>query len=737
MDLRKQAQNVANQGRFGDSMLLHVNPVEMKGLASAMPLTVNPQTGQPEAFLPFLAPILGSVLGKAFLPTLLPNLLGGKALLASAIGSGLAQTAATGDVKKGLLAGLTGFGVGKFLEGIGGAASQISGEKLAESALQQAGTPLGTEAAQKAITEAGTTNLASSLKMGAGVNPSVGQTLSQTISPDIAPATNLNVMRNVQELAPSFDAKSLDFSQLASDLPGLEIGAKATMQTLSDPMVYLPAGLGMGTTATMISQEEFEKYLANAPEREKERLRRLREMYPEMVPVDITNMRMGQEGGATQNFPMFSPTQSPSYQQFYGSAALGVPQVIDPRLPTQGFVAQPFDPSMIDMPTPVMAPQTPTSSAPVDMPEMEDDIPELPPGLITRGTGPRGGLGSKMPDYFGNDLTKPYVPKRFANPIPAGFMPGFSPEFSYFSNVNPTAGEIDTGTGTDTGTDTGTGTETGGGTGTDDIGNLATIPSIDNYLNMQALGMGFQDLQDRLSGADMQSTVPPMIGMPMFSPFDTGRMMGRSDGGSLKPVPEDNKGLKKLPEDVRNKMGFMAPGGDTKFPDLTGDGKVTQADILKGRGVDLKQEGGITEAMLADPLTNQVAQFILGNETNDEIVSAFIDKYGSNAFRQLRRAVLKTLAPNAQTEGMIKGSLAGGMEDDIFGVIGDPNKNGQRVAVSQDEFIVPADVVSMLGDGSSDAGANKLERMMDRIRTEKTNTTKQARPINDNKVLPA
>ena len=135
MDLRKQAQNVANQGRFGDSMLLHVNPVEMKGLASAMPLTVNPQTGQPEAFLPFLAPILGSVLGKAFLPTLLPNLLGGKALLASAIGSGLAQTAATGDVKKGLLAGLTGFGVGKFLEGIGGAASQVAGDRDWETML--------------------------------------------------------------------------------------------------------------------------------------------------------------------------------------------------------------------------------------------------------------------------------------------------------------------------------------------------------------------------------------------------------------------------------------------------------------------------------------------------------------------------------------------------------------------------------------------------------------------------
>jgi hypothetical protein len=61
MDIKQQTQNVANQGRYGDSMLLHVNPAEVKGLAQAMPITVNPETGQPEAFLPFLAPLLGSV----------------------------------------------------------------------------------------------------------------------------------------------------------------------------------------------------------------------------------------------------------------------------------------------------------------------------------------------------------------------------------------------------------------------------------------------------------------------------------------------------------------------------------------------------------------------------------------------------------------------------------------------------------------------------------------------------
>ena len=32
-------------------------------------------------------------------------------------------------------------------------------------------------------------------------------------------------------------------------------------------------------------------------------------------------------------------------------------------------------------------------------------------------------------------------------------------------------------------------------------------------------------------------------------------------GGSLKSVPAGNKGLKKLPTEVRNKMGFMKKGG--------------------------------------------------------------------------------------------------------------------------------------------------------------------------------
>ena len=74
------------------------------------------------------------------------------------------------------------------------------------------------------------------------------------------------------------------------------------------------------------------------------------------------------------------------------------------------------------------------------------------------------------------------------------------------------------------------------------------------------------------------------------------------DGGSaLKSVDKSkNPGLAKLPTKVRNKMGFMKKGGSVKkFPDLSGDGKVTMKDFLMGRGVikrPKKKGGGLMEA---------------------------------------------------------------------------------------------------------------------------------------------
>ena len=67
----------------------------------------------------------------------------------------------------------------------------------------------------------------------------------------------------------------------------------------------------------------------------------------------------------------------------------------------------------------------------------------------------------------------------------------------------------------------------------------------------------------------------------------------KKGGKVLKPVKPNQKGLKKLPKKVRNKMGYMKKGGRVKkFPDLSGDGKVTKKDILMGRGVIKKKKFG-------------------------------------------------------------------------------------------------------------------------------------------------
>jgi hypothetical protein len=61
----------------------------------------------------------------------------------------------------------------------------------------------------------------------------------------------------------------------------------------------------------------------------------------------------------------------------------------------------------------------------------------------------------------------------------------------------------------------------------------------------------------------------------------------------------------------------------------------------------------------------------------------------------------------------------------------------QEARLSHGEFVIPADVVSHLGNGNSSAGAQRLYAMMDRIRQARTGTKKQGKEINPDKYVPA
>ena len=88
---------------------------------------------------------------------------------------------------------------------------------------------------------------------------------------------------------------------------------------------------------------------------------------------------------------------------------------------------------------------------------------------------------------------------------------------------------------------------------------------------------------------------------------------------------------------------------------------------------------------------------------------------------------LASVAP----QGMYLGGPTDGMADQIPATI----NNMEPARLSDGEFVIPADVVSHLGNGNSDAGAKNLYSMMERVRKDRTGNPKQGKQIDPNKYL--
>jgi hypothetical protein len=92
--------------------------------------------------------------------------------------------------------------------------------------------------------------------------------------------------------------------------------------------------------------------------------------------------------------------------------------------------------------------------------------------------------------------------------------------------------------------------------------------------------------------------------------------------------------------------------------------------------------------------------------------------------------------PIAFAKGGHQGYLDGagdGMSDSIPATI----EGKQPARLADGEFVIPADVVSHIGNGSSKAGSKQLYSMLDRIRKARTGHTKQGKEINPTKYMPA
>jgi GH24 family phage-related lysozyme (muramidase) len=152
-----------------------------------------------------------------------------------------------------------------------------------------------------------------------------------------------------------------------------------------------------------------------------------------------------------------------------------------------------------------------------------------------------------------------------------------------------------------------------------------------------------------------------------------------------------------------------------------------------------------TKLQTAMKLGSPVASTLMGGIEESDLIPDFEpdksdEAYNPNARLNLnmdtgisealkRDSGLRLLAQGGYLDG---GRIGDGMSDSVRA-----NIDGQQEArLSEGEFVVPADVVSHLGNGSSDAGAKRLYDMMDKVRKARTGTKQQGKEISPGKYMP-
>lgn len=212
--------------------------------------------------------------------------------------------------------------------------------------------------------------------------------------------------------------------------------------------------------------------------------------------------------------------------------------------------------------------------------------------------------------------------------------------------------------------------------------------------------------------------------------------------------------------------GIPIPGDSQTFlqaPDILG---VEQAGIFEtalpgGSAVFSLGMAGATEE--PEPLSQEEIDRLTGQ--NYDVNREPLNLAGSTDLRFLNNAPDAGIGTSTIAQGPVAGYYTADELKDLYevskgvkegGIIklypggylrgqGDGMSDGikaniegqQEAALSDGEFVLPADVVSHLGNGSSEAGASKLYAMMDRIRKDRTGTTKQGTEIDAYNYMPA
>ena len=229
---------------------------------------------------------------------------------------------------------------------------------------------------------------------------------------------------------------------------------------------------------------------------------------------------------------------------------------------------------------------------------------------------------------------------------------------------------------------------------------------------------------------------PESVYRPQYKDYTTaakGGIMRLANGGPVERMTAMNTAINPqgglYPQGMIDKTQYATPTQrpasmellDTEPSYQKSNPLVTTAGMAEG-GI-----ASILEAAKAQGLTPEAYQQIYGR--GNAIIE--MEKRLKEG-QAMARGGISSLGGYSDGGRMLKGP-GDGMSDSIPGIIG----GKQPARLADGEFVVPADVVSHLGNGSTDAGAKQLYSMMDKVRKARTGKKAQGKEINPRKYMPA
>jgi uncharacterized protein (DUF433 family) len=177
---------------------------------------------------------------------------------------------------------------------------------------------------------------------------------------------------------------------------------------------------------------------------------------------------------------------------------------------------------------------------------------------------------------------------------------------------------------------------------------------------------------------------------------------------------------------------------------------ITAQDVQEAEAIPLQNKAAAIAAGQTPASTKDIATAFTAAEKNDTDPGAIAKMVASSGLSTAQLAKDFNLKPEDldylrgqgylpagyAEGGMAKGRYLQGETDGMADKLPARIGRNQPAALSHGEFVIPADVVSHMGNGNSDAGAKKLYQMMDKIRMARTGNKKQGKKINPDKFMP-